>query len=32
MHRTNETAPASKALIEAVRAYTLKDVDTKRDG
>jgi len=32
MHRTNETAPASKALIEAARAYALKNVDTKRDG
>ena len=32
MHRTNETAPASKALIEAMRAYALKNVDTKRDG
>lgn len=32
MHRTNETAPASKALIDAMRAYALKNVDAKRNG
>jgi DNA-binding transcriptional LysR family regulator len=30
MHRTNETAPASKALIEAMRGYTLKNEQTVR--
>jgi DNA-binding transcriptional LysR family regulator len=31
MHRTNESAPASKALIEAMRAYALKNLDAKHD-
>jgi DNA-binding transcriptional LysR family regulator len=31
MYRTNETGPTSKALIDAMRAYALKTVDTKRD-